>query len=341
MVMRKLFRLLLFTAAVALLLGSVSEAQPVKPVFTTTSLDGQLIGLETDLQFGIWKPIAALAYGLNSGHFRYMAGLMLATGFDLPGVGGRLGDFSAALVDWPDSPILGREGQSGMEVGWRVGNNQFSGFWGTLWPRDGEAPQVQYLSVDTLDTYQLPFDLRLSSSSNMIIGLVVANEKLFQSMTRTLTLSLGNLRLSGRYGMLENEAQLNGFEFTTGVRGIAQSLKGHEFWNATLERTFSMYESTIPLALPVELQAYLPASLPVGLQGAFFVQAGGATHPVITKTEEMSGQQHAPPNGSPSEMETEMLFSWGLSATFSIYEFRLRAELIFTQDGETRLNFSF
>ena len=331
MVMRKLFQLLLFTAALSLLFGLMSEAQPVKPVFTSTSLDGQLVGVDTDLQFGIWKPIAALAYGLNSGRFRYKAGLTLATGFHLPGLGERLGDFRAALVDWPASPVLGREGQSGVEIGWRMGNAQFSGFWGTLWPREGHAPQVQYLSIDTLDTYTLPYDLRLSSSSTMIIGMLMADEKLFQSMTRTLTLSLGDLRLSGRYGMLENEAQLDGFEFSTGVRGIAQSLKGHEFWNLTLERTFSMYESAIPLALPAELQAFLPASLPVGLQGAFFVQAGGATHQVITKTEDEEM----------SKMETEMLFSWGISTTFSIHEFRLRAELIFTQDGETRFNFSF
>ena len=161
--------------------------------------------------------------------------------------------------------------------------------------------------------------------------MLVADEKLFQSMTRTLTLSLGDLRLSGRWGMLENEAQLDGFEFTTGVRGISQSLKGQEFWNVTLERTFSMYESAIPLALPVEVQAFLPASLPVGLKGAFFVQAGGAARHQITQTEDEDA----------SSMESEMLFSWGLSAAFSIHEFRLQAELIFTQHGETRFNFGF
>ncbi len=332
--MAKIIHLLLVTAVVVLFLGSVSEAQPIKPVFTSTSLDGQLIGLETDLQFGIWKPIAALAYGLESRHVRYKAGLMLAMGFDLPGLGQRLGDFRAALVDWPDSPILGREGQSGIEVGWRLGNTQFSGFWGTLWPREDEAPQIQYLSIETFDSYPLPFDLQLSSSSHMIVGMVLADEperKLFQSMTRTLTLSMGDLRLSGRLGMLENEAQLEGFEFTTGVKGITQSLKGTEFWNVTLERTFPMYESAVALPVPPDLAQFLPASVPVGLRGAFFVQAGGATH---KKNPEVS-------NGATNELETEMLFSWGISATFSISELRIQTELIFTQDGETRFNFGF
>lgn len=327
--MRKGLYLALILLALLWIGGSGGHSQPVKPIFTSTSQDGQLVGLETDLQFGIWKPIAALAYGFDSGHMRYKAGLMLAMGFDLPGLGQRLGDFRAALVDWPDSPILGREGQSGMEVGWRLGNTQFSGFWGTLWPREDEAPQIQYLSIEAFDSYPLPFDLQLSSSSHMIVGMVLTDEKPFQSMTRTLTLSMGDLRLSGRLGMLENEAQLEGFEFTTGVKGITQSLKGTEFWNVTLERTFPMYESAIALPVPPELAQFLPASLPVGLRGAFFVQAGGATH---KKNPEVS---------KATELETEMLFSWGISATFSISDLRIQTELIFTQDGETRFNFGF
>jgi hypothetical protein len=324
MVTRRIFhRLLMILVAPVILLSTVVGAQPIKPVFTSTSLDGQLLGVETDLQFGIWKPIASLAYGVGSGRFRYKAGLMLATGFEVPGLGQRLGDFRAALVDWPESPILGREGQSGIQVGWRLGNAEVSVFHGFLWSKEGEAPQVQYLVIDTSDAYELPFGLHLSSASQMVVGAVTASEQLFQSMTRTLSVSLGDLRLSGRWGMLENPAHLAGFEFSTGVRGIARSLTGHEFWNMTLERTFSMYESSLTLPLPSDWQWFLPASLPMGLRGAFFVQAGGAT-----QAKERGGQ-------------TEMLFSWGLSATFFLHAFRLQAELIFAQDGETRFHFGF
>jgi len=304
-------------------LGPVGMAQPIKPVFTSTSLDGQLVGFETDLQFGIWRPIAALAYGVDSGNFRYKVGLRLMAGFDLPAVGGRLEDFSAAWVDWPESPVLGREGQSGVEVGWRLGNTHFSNFIGTLWTREGDAPQIQYIAVDTFDSYPLPFGLQLSSASQAVLGMILPSEATFQSMTRTLTLSAGGLRLSGRWGMLENPAQLGGFEFTTGVRGIAQALKGDQFWNVTLERTFSMHESAIPLSIPPEWQMLLPASVPFRLQGAFFVQAGGA-------------------NGNASQtQEDDMLFSWGVSATMSLGELKLRAELIFSQYGDTTFHFGF
>jgi len=142
-------------------------AQPIKPVFTRTSLDGQLVGIETDFQFGIFKPIAALAYGVESGRFRYKAGLRLATGFEVPVVGLRIGDFSGALIDWPRSPILGREGQKGVELGVNLGPTRYRAFLGELWPRgsesenDGTVPQVAYLSMDVTRRWNLPFKLGL------------------------------------------------------------------------------------------------------------------------------------------------------------------------------------
>lgn len=311
-------------------------AQPIKPVFTQTSLDGQLIGVETDFQFGIFKPIGALAYGLESGRFRYKAGLQLTTGFEIPLVGLRVGDFSGSLIDWPESPILGREGQKGVELGLNMGPTRYRAFLGELWPLspesagDGAVPQVAYLSIDATRSWRLPFELALSSSSQAIMGVVLADgfEKAlpFEAMTGSLSLSLGGLRVSGRWGRLQNEAQLEGFEFTTGVRGIAQALKGREFWNVTLERAFPMYETAIALPIPPELaeRARLPTELPLRLEGSLFLQAGGAAR----------GQ-------APSEPETETLFSWGISAGLSIDTFSVRAQLIVTQAGETKFSLSF
>ncbi len=324
--MRRVLLMIGIAWALLALLCPASEAQqmPIKPFFTQTGLDGQLIGLELDTQLGIWKPIAALAYGLESGRFRYKAGLLLVTGLELPLLGQRLGDFSVALVDWPTSAILGREGQMGIELGWSLGRAHFSLFTGNLWTKGGEAPHVNYLLIDTSYSFELPFDLRLSTSAQMVFGMLVegsSSAKPFQSMARTLSLSLGDLRLSGRWGTLANEAQLAGFQFTTGVRGISETLKGHQFWNVTLERTFPMHESSMELPGPPLLTRFLPRALPVRLAGVLFFQAGGAI---------------------PEESaQFEMLFSWGMSATFSVHELRLRAELIFAQDGQTRFNFSF
>jgi hypothetical protein len=344
------FRLLMTLVLLFLAFGVYQgQAQPVKPVITQTSLDGQLIGIETDLQFGIWKPIAALAYGLESQRFRYRVGLTLATGLKLPLAGLELRDFSGALVDWPMSPILGREGQSGLELGMDLGPTRYRAFFGRLWQvaDESEAPQVAYLAADVTRTWQLPFDLLLSSSSHTILGMVLSgrfedrNPFQFQSMTSALSLSLGGLRMSGRWGRLQNGARLEGFQFTTGVRGITQALKGHEFWNVTLERTFPMYETAIELPTPPELVRFLPRSLPVTLQGVLFVQAGSATH--RKEGEDLDAHQANGGNGPQPqpELETEMLFSWGISVILSIHQLRVRAELVITQDGETRFNFSF
>lgn len=340
--------------------SSPSRAQPVRPVFTTTSEDGRLIGVETDLQFGIWRPIAALAYGLESGRFRYRAGMAVKTGVDLPLLGIRLGDLSGALVDWPRSPILGREGQSGMEVGWSLGPTRYSGFFGTLWARgepereDEAEPRVGYIIVDTSRSFELPFDLRLHAGSEMTFGTMLVGEaegQPFQATTRSLSLSMGGISLSGRWGTLSNEADLDGFEFTTGVRGIAKALKGHEFWNITLRRTFSMHETTIELPTPPEWPRAIPRRLPVVLQGAFGFQAGGATgrgEPESTEDMNEVAQHDAQRERNEDErekpdveQETEMLLSWSISTTLTIHEFRVSAELIIAQDGTATFSFSF
>lgn len=348
---------------------------PVEPIVTQTSRDGQLIGLKSNLRWGIWKPIAAVAYGLESGNLRYQAGLLLDTHFTLPGLGLRVGPFSAAFVDWFSTPVLGREGQKGLQLGLRLGNTQYTGFFGELWSLpEEEAPQVGYLLTEVNRSFRLPYDLTLSASSQTIVGILLppapaqaqaqtqaqAQDRdqardeegdlppeglpQFQAMTQSLTLRLGDLTLSGRWGSLENDADLEEFLFTTGVRGISRALKGHVFWNVTLSRSFPMYEADLPLPLPPELTEYgVPDSMPLSLSGKFFVQAGGIVR---------EGESPAPlpvpetPTESgidgPPETETEALFSWGISATLTIFEeFRLQMELIVTQSGETKFDLRF
>jgi len=307
-----------------------------------TSRDGRLIGVETDFQLGIFRPIAALAYGLESGSIRYRAGGTFKTGFEVPLAGLRLGDFSAALVDWPSTPILGREGQMGIELGLSLGPAHFSGFFGRLWPFDGRAPQAAFITVEVTRSLKLPFELTLSSSSYMIMGLVLPEVEgggSFSSTVNTLSLSLGELAITGRWGSLKNEAGLEGFEFTTGVRGISRPLKGHKFWNITLERRFPIYETSFELPLPPELieKVPLPKELPVSLEGALFLQAGGATR----KEPEEQGIAGQKSDGEGLGLRSETLLSWGISAELSVHRFSIHAELIITQEGETRFSMSF
>lgn len=357
--------------------GALADAQPpIEPILTQTSRDGQLIGLKSNFQWGIWKPIAAVAYGLESGNIRYQAGLMLDTRVVLPGLGLNVGPFSAAFVDWFSTPVLGREGQRGLQLGLRLGDTRYTGFFGELWSLpEEEAPKVGYLLAEVNRSFRLPYELTLSSSSQTVVGVLLPPdldgssleedlppEKLpqFQSMTQSLTLRLGELSLTGRWGSLQNEADLGEFIFTTGVRGIPQVLEGHVFWNVTLSRSFPMYEADLPLPLPPELTEYgVPDSMPLSLSGKFFVQAGGVVRevpspPEASPSEGSSASEEVPPGidvqpekeGTEPEVEaeteTEALFSWGISATLTIFEqFRLQVELIVTQSGETKFNVRF
>ncbi len=342
-----------------------AEEPPVQPVFTQTSLDGQLVGLELKgVQFGIWKPIAAAAYGLESGRIRYKAGVGLDVELTLPPLfrPTRIGDFYAALLDWFETPVLGREGQRGVEAGFRWGETRYTGFFGTLWPRSAEGPDagppVSYLTMAFSKSFKLPVDLTLTFSSRTVLGWLLPvpaltlestsqetdsdeeakNElKTFRSTTYALSLQLGDLQLSGRWGTLENPAELAGFEFTTGVRGIARTLQGRAFWNVTLNKTLPMYEVRIKLPMPPELAKFLPTELPVTLQGALIVQTGG----VLREPQlEVSAQKS---EGSDFErpLEHEALLSWGLSATLSVGNARLRAALIVSQEGKTVFRLSF
>ncbi len=352
-----------------------ASAQAIKPVFTSTSFDGQLIGLETgDLAFGLWKPIVAFAFPMDFSFrvIRFRAGLGINAGYELPVLKQRIGDPSLAYVNWFSSPVLGREGQTGLEMGMTFGNTRYTGFVGQLWPLEGESrsPNVAFLASEAFHSLDLPYEWRLSASADQVMGLLLPQEsedlfnsienlldalsaeKLedpFRSANYSISLSLDGLRLSGRFGTLQNEAALKKFEFVTGVRGISQSLRGHQYWNLTIERVFTMYQTSIPLHLPEQLKSIpgFPQELPVKLEGKLFFQGGSATHYV--EPEESGSNSSADPQmfhehpaaKSDAPAETEMLFSWGISTTLYVYEFSARVELILTQQGETKFSVSF
>lgn len=344
-----------------------AEEPPVQPVFTQTSLDGQLIGLELKgVQFGIWKPIAAAAYGLESGRIRYKAGVGLDVELTLPAPlkPTRIGDFYAALLDWFETPVLGREGQRGVEAGFRWGETRYTGFFGTLWPRSAEGPDagppIGYLTAAFSKSFKLPVDLTLTFSSRTVLGWLLpvpeltlestsqafdsdeeAKEELktFRSTTYALSLQLGDLRLSGQWGTLENPAELAGFEFTTGVRGIARTLRGQAFWNVTLNKTFPVYEVRIQLPTPPELAKFLPTELPVALQWSLIVQTGGVLQE--TQPEAEASAQGSESSDLERAFRHEALLSWGLSATLSVGNARLRAALIVSQEGKTVFRMGF
>lgn len=330
------------------------HAQPVRPVYTTTSKDGRLVGIDTNLPAisDLWKPRAALAYGVDSGRFRYQAGLTITTGISLPVVDQRIGDPSLAIVDWPSSPILGREGQSGVEAGLSLGDTRATGFYGSLWGRDdGLDRQVGYVRLDSGTSFNLPYGVRAHTDSAMTFGALMDGstlESTFQSNTGSIGLSLDGFSASLNYGSLTNEADLAGFEFTTGVPGLGGPLTGERYWKLTLRRTFPMYESAIPLPVPDGLPNVVPRELPFALRGDVGVHVANADQKVQPEPETPDGsaedseaQQFTPSPDPDVSWMSEMGFSWSASVTLSVDGFSIRAELVVPQDGSTRFNVNF
>jgi hypothetical protein len=314
----------------------------VQPVFSQNPIDGTLIGFEADCRFGNWEPFGRAAYGLKSKLFRYEVGLGLISSA-VPVIGGE-GGLRASLLDWPSSPILGQLGERGIALSLSHEGNQARAFWGYLWSETGPEPQVAYVAVDMDRSYSLPFGLYISSSSNMTYGALLggsdSTHSTFNSNTETLTFSIGDLRMTGRWGRLSNKADLKDFEFVTAVRGITKVLRGHDFWSFDLERRFTLYQTSIPL--PLELPT-IGHALPIQLSGALTFQAGSATHerPPLTPVAQMESPQGPEGPKGAKRQETETLFSWGLAAIVSVSQFQLRADLVFTQDGQFQFLMNF
>ena len=335
-------------------LADDGQAQPIRPVYTTTSKDGRLIGLDTNLPAisGLWKPQAALAYGVDSGRFRYQAGLEVTMGYEIPVLDQRIGNPSLAIVDWPSSPILGREGQSGVEAGLSLGDTRATGFYGSLWGRDdGPDRQVGYVRLDSGTSFNLPYGVRAHTNSVMTFGALMDGSTpgaTFQSNTGSVGLSLDGFSASVDYGSLTNAADLAGFEFTTGVPGLGGPLTGERYWKLSLRRTFPMYETAIPLPVPAGLPSVVPRELPLALRGDIGVHVANADQRVHPEPESPAGsaedseaQQLMPTQDPDVEWTSEMGFSWSASVTLSVDGFSIRAELVVPQDGSTRFNVNF
>ncbi len=314
-----------------------------QPVFSQNAVDGSLVGAKADCHLGNWEPFGSAAYGLKSKAFRYEAGLGLNLA-QLPLIKGQ-GGLRLSWLDWPSSPILGQFGERGLALVLSRNGDKARAFLGRFWDEQGPGPQVAYLSLDRGSSYSLPYQIYLSSSSNMIIGALLGHdgrrsEQLFQASSQNLTLNIGELRLSGRWGHLSNLAGLKGFEFSTSVRGIAKALRGHDFWSFELERRFILYQTKISLPSNLLPSALLPAlgqGVPLKLSGALTFQAGSATHdrPEATPVAQGSQAKAAKPQ------ETGTLFSWGLAAIVSVSQFQLRADFVFTQDGQFQFLMNF
>lgn len=334
--------------------AELGQAQPVRPVYTTTSKDGRLVGFDTNLPAigGLWKPRAAAAYGFDSGRFRYQAGLKVTTGVSIPVVDQRVGNPSLAVVDWPSSPILGREGQSGVELGISVGETRATGFVGSLWGRDDQPDRnVGYIQLDSGTSFDLAYGVRARTNSVMTFGALMDGStlgKTFQSNRGSVSLSLDGFSANVRYGSLTNAADLAGYEFSTGVPGLGGSLTGERYWQLTLSRSFSMYETGIPLPVPPEWPNTLPTEIPLTLRGDIGVHVANADRRSEAKSESPDGssettgaQQADSPDEIDMEWTSKMGFSWTASLTLSVRNVSVKARLAVPQDGSPRFTVNF
>jgi len=239
-----------------LLLCVSAEGQEVsgnlRPVIIHSERDGLLLGLDLHLAFGPWELGAGGAWGFTSraARFRTQVEYLKALGL--------------SYGDWPESLVLGRQGELGLRVTadliainrllggeegalvaqiLRRSQLRGTGFLGRLWPGEGEdeGPEVRYLHLKGLIHLPLPFGIALESRGEFLFGQPLESpERSFQTFFSSTRLWADQTTVELRLGELDNPADLAGFSFELGMRSYPYAFAGERFLLASLERRFEL-----------------------------------------------------------------------------------------------------
>ncbi|MCS6936450.1 MAG: hypothetical protein NZ610_04375 [Candidatus Bipolaricaulota bacterium] len=314
-------------------------AQNLTPVFEQNSVDGYLLGAQGSFKlFQFLEPSLALAYGLQSQKIRYQAGLTVW-------------EVKLSLLDWPGTPVLGRVGQSGLQVTHKSSRslgtlldveiqqyeNSVTLFFGTLWPwvPNELPPDILYLSLSSAQRFALPFGITLNVNSRTLYGWwrLGVLPLSFQYTQSHLELKRDLLSVSFGFGTLQNEGRLPDFEFVQSVKGETETIKGEQFWALRFERRFEMIR--VPLGLPPLPVINKPLFESFFIEGAVFVQLSTTKTALREKPEETEEAERC----ARCIVPMANLLSWGLSAILSLDGLKFRLDIVFKRDGEYRLLF--
>lgn len=284
----------------------------VDPVFEENSVDGLLLGIGGDFTMYGFNSSLKLGYGLDSGNFRYQAGL----GWQ---------KMALSMKDWSGTPILGREGEMALVLKHTMDNKEISIAISQPWSADDEeqSPQLGYFHSRTNYTFTGEFDLSLTFTGDFTVGFI-ADGSMFKSMSHQVKARWGDLRFLLTAGTSSNEAGIPKYEFTRDMRGYDDPLKGHSFWQARWERRVSLLSVPIPLPAIPEL----PEDFPFYDEFDFLVEASAFG--------EMLSVQPNPTAVDAGLVEQQDRLGWGVGLVLTIeqFDFEFRLDLFFNRDGK-------
>jgi hypothetical protein len=207
------------------------------PLISQSSRDGLLIGFDLRLTVGPYEPDVGTVYGLGSQAFRYRYGVTIAQ------------LLSAEYHDWPGSPVLGREGERGLQLALSLGKVALRGFYGVLWqtPRESEDPGVAYLQLSDQLQWELPLGTRLQLQGDILGGarLTAPKIEIFRTFSGSAQLTLDQTTLTLQYGLLANPSGLADLRFRFGLRSYPATFQGDRLLVASLERRFDLFTAQL------------------------------------------------------------------------------------------------
>ena len=300
------------------------------PLILQSNHDGLLLGFDlrlgTELAGLSWEPNVGGAYGLGSHALHYHSGLTVA---DL---------LSVSYLDWPGSPVLGRDGERGFELGLSLSGLAMPafyqpflngltirGFYGTLWqtPRESQEPAVSYLYVSDQIQWDLPLGAGVQLQGDGLLGaqLSTPRAEFFRTFSTSVQFTLDQTTLRIQYGQLDNPVGLADLRFRFGLRSYPATFQGDRLLVASLERRFDLFTVQFSRLGGIDLAGLLGLigeSVPVLLraQGALFLEGGEVWLSGISQGGILSG--------------------WGVGLIFP--DLSLRLEVTFNAPGEPRLH---
>jgi hypothetical protein len=324
-------------------LGYTQAEQPndevVRPIFTFRPVineglrDGVLLGGEFGLGVQALREIFQINVGLAFGLKSLLPRLRTSVDYAKT--------VSFSYGDWPESLVLGREGEQGVHLAAdlirfynvldTVDRGFFSrvveksrfrgtGFIGNLWPNLGEeaGPEVRYGHLNAVIHWPLSRNYSIQTIGEYLFGQLINDlERNFQTFSSASKLTLNQLLLEVRVGEVQNPVELPEFELNLGLRSYPANVSADRFVVAHIERKFDI------------LSAYV---FRLDLTNLLGPQLGWI--PLRLKLESTVFFEGAALLNRENEIE-EILFGWGTSLVFP--DLQLRIDLAVNREGSPSL----
>ncbi|MDI3280471.1 MAG: BamA/TamA family outer membrane protein [Bacillota bacterium] len=225
--------------------------------------------------------------------------------------------WSISYRHWAGSPVLGREGEAGLALGWAGEQGlarrvELAVFHGRLDPASPEgSPEAVYAEAKVTDGWQAG-PAQVGVTLDLTAGRVLPEGGEFSSSLLALPVQIGNWRLQPALGFSRGEAALAGYFFRVGGAGSRPALRGYPSGALQGDRVAAL---TVEYRRPLPWLAETGLPLLSQLEGVAFADAADTLAPGETAR----------------DLDFHLGYGAGLALSLGIFD--LRWDLAWNREG--------